>query len=480
MSADDASLQRTADDAETPDVTRPGLAPVGGGPPAAEVGGEDPGAVSPALPTPAQPAANDAGDVDDIDPASSGASAATSRARAALRRWRRIRPAQVVHAGRDAVRRAVTVPVDETPATVTVAPTVEAPAPVVAEPATPRLLKMSPFTIGFVGAAGAIAALWLWAILNQIQGIIVVVVVSLFLALGLNPLVEAIERFRIKRWIAVLLVILGLAGVIALGSSALFPVLAEQVQTLINHLPSYLSGLRQNPQFAHLDAKYSIVKQVTDIVASKDTWSNVFGGILGASKMLANTFGSTVVCIVLTLYFLSSLPQIKAVIYQLAPASKRPRARQLADETFRRVGGYLSGMFIDVSCAAIGAFVMMNIIGLGQYALALAFVVALFAFIPLIGNSVSMVLIATIALSISWQAAVIVIVYFLVYMQIDAYFIQPRIMARSVEVPGAITVVAALAGGSLLGIVGALIAIPTAAVLLLFYREILVPHLDRT
>lgn len=399
------------------------------------------------------------------------------------------RVARLWSRARETARRAVTEP--ESPGATAVTVDEIAKTPVATMPGaggavpelrtpTPRLLKMSPFTIGFLGATGALIAFWLFTNLQAIQSIIMTVVVSLFLALGLNPIVEALQKLRLKRWLAVLIVLLALGLILALGSSALVPMVITQINNLVTHFPGYLTALRENQQFARLDARFNIVKQVTDLLTAKDTWTNLFGGLLGASKMLANTALSAVVTLVLTIYFLSSLPQIKSVIYQFAPASKRPRARQLADEMFSRVGGYLTGMFLEVTCTATGAFIMMNVIGLGQYALALAFVVALFAFIPIVGNSVSMVVIAIIALSISPTTAIIVIIYFLVYMQIDAYLIQPRIMQRSVDVPGAVTVVAAMTGGTLLGIVGALIAIPTAAVLLLLYREVLVPHLDRT
>lgn len=207
----------------------------------------------------------------------------------------------------------------------------------------------------------------------------------------------------------------------------------------------------------------------------------MFGGLLGAGRLVANAVFSVIVTSVLTLYFLATLPSIKETIYRLAPASRRPRSRYLADEMFQRIGGYLNGMFLVVTTAGTCGFIFMMIVGLRSYALALAVMVALFAFIPLVGASLSMILVALVALStLGPWAALATIVYFLIYQQFEAYVIQPRVMRRQVNVPGALVIVAALAGGTLLGIVGALMAIPTAAALLLLYREVLIPRLDRT
>ena len=153
--------------------------------------------------------------------------------------------------------------------------------------------------------------------------------------------------------------------------------------------------------------------------------------------------------------------------------------RYLANEMFGRIGGYMAALFTVVMLAATTAFLFLTIVGLGEYALALSVVVALFAFIPLVGPTVSTILVSLVAFSQSVPAGIATVAFFLVYQQLDAYLVQPRIFSRSVNVPGALVVLAAISGGFLFGIVGALLAIPTMASLLLLYREVLVPHLDR-
>ncbi|MGL5405586.1 MAG: AI-2E family transporter [Propionibacteriaceae bacterium] len=344
-----------------------------------------------------------------------------------------------------------------------------------------RLLRMSPFAIGFLGTMGGLIALFLWGAVQQVGPILTMVVVGLFLALGLNPIVESMTRRGLPRGLAVAVVALAAIGILATAIWAVIPLVVEQSTTLTSNAPHLIEQLRSNKQVARLDARFDILSKISAFLQNGTMWSTIFGGILGTGKVVAGAVFSTFVTTILTFFFLASLPQIKELIYQLAPASRRPRARYLADEIFRRVGGYLSGMFIVATLQASAAFIMINVIGLGRYALALAFIVAVLAFIPLVGSPTAMILIAFVSLtSLGWVQAVIVIVFFLLYQQLEAYVILPHIMRRSVNVPAAITVLSALAGGTLLGAVGALLAVPTAAVILLLYREVVIPALDRS
>lgn len=347
-------------------------------------------------------------------------------------------------------------------------------------PPPTSLLYRNPFQIGFLLTLGGLLAFGMLAAIAALQSIVLMGVLSLFLALGLNPAVEWFVRRGAPRSLAVVIVALTLVVVLALGAWAVLPLLIEQVNGLVSSLPSYLQGLRENPAVAELDEQFEIINRITQVLSSGAWFDGLFGGILGAGVAIANILFSMFITLVLTLWFLAFLPGIKNTIYQMAPASRRPRVKYLAGEVFRRIGGYMSGLFIVVALASGSAFIFLNIIGLGQYSLALAVVVAGFAFIPLVGPTISMLIVALIAFSIKdLIAAIITIAFFLIYQQVDAYLIQPRIFQRSVNVPGPLIVLAALSGGILFGIPGALIAIPTVASALLIYQEVLVPALDR-
>jgi predicted PurR-regulated permease PerM len=342
------------------------------------------------------------------------------------------------------------------------------------------LLYRSPFPIGFFLTAGAMTAFGLISLAASLKNVIVLILLSLAIALGLNPIVEWFHHRGLRRGIAVLIVALGVIGLLVLAGYAVVPVASQQVASLSSQAPAWLENLRQNPQIAAFDAQFQVIGRVVTFLTSGELLSSLFGGLLGAGAVVANVISSFVITVVLTLYFLVSLPTIKEIIYQLAPASRRPRVRYLANEMFKRVGGYVSGLFLVVLLAAVVAFLFLNIVGLSQYALALAVVVGLFAFVPLVGTTISMILVSIVAFSISPTTGIITLLFFLAYQQFDAYVIQPRIFSRSVHVPGVLILIAATSGGLLLGLVGAILAIPITAALLLLYREVLVPHLDRT
>ncbi|MEA4943167.1 MAG: AI-2E family transporter [Propionicimonas sp.] len=341
------------------------------------------------------------------------------------------------------------------------------------------LLNRNPFTIGFFLAAGAFTAYALLTSLGRLSNVIVLILLSLILALGLNPVVEWIHNRGIRRGLAVLVVALALLILLALALWAIVPVVSEQVTNLYNDAPTYLRDLRENPQIAAFDEQFQVINRIISFLTSGELISGLFGGIIGAGQIVATTAFSITITVVLTLYFLISLPSIKEVIYQLAPASRRPRVKYLATEVFKRVGGYVSGLFVVVSLWTIVSLLLFTFTGLNRFAVALAVVVGICAFIPLVGTTIGIVISGIVALSISPITCLIVVLVLLAYQQFDAYFVQPRIFSRSVQVPGVLVILAATSGGLLLGLVGAILAIPITAALLLLYREVLVPHLNR-
>jgi predicted PurR-regulated permease PerM len=127
-------------------------------------------------------------------------------------------------------------------------------------------------------------------------------------------------------------------------------------------------------------------------------------------------------------------------------------------------------------CAGLSTLVFLLVIGLGSYAVALALVVAMLDVIPMIGATIGAVIVCAIAFATDVTSGVICVIFYIAYQQLENYVIYPRVMARTVAIPGAVTVIAALIGASLLGVIGALLAIPTAASILLLVREVWLPR----
>jgi len=340
----------------------------------------------------------------------------------------------------------------------------------------------SPFLIGFVGALGVLTAVFLAGNLARLSSVFTLVLVSVLITLALNPVVEVLTRRGVPRPLAVLVVFLGLVGVFALLIFLVVPPIVAETASLIEEAPEFFEELGTRPWWAELDARYDISERVTTEIEHRlsDTGfvSAIFGGVLGAAGWLATGVVGLLTTLILTLYFLAALPAVKEATYRLVPASRRPRVVSLAEEIMRRVGGYALGQVLVATINATCAWIMMSVLSI-PYAVVLAVLVGILGLIPMVGATLGAAIVALVALFQDPRLALVVVVYFLVYQQIENYVIVPRVMSRTVSVPGAVTVVAVLAGGTLLGVLGALLAIPVAAGLLLLYAEVVVPRQDR-
>lgn len=344
------------------------------------------------------------------------------------------------------------------------------------EPGPP--LEHTPFYMGLLGGLGLFVAYWLASRFLEIGSVLVLVVVALFLAAGLNPVVEYFMSHGMRRPWALLVVIAGVLLTLALFILAIVPVVTDQVTAITDNAPGWLDQLLHNKQIQDLNDQYDLVDKAKDYISSGDLWQAVFGGALNVGLKVLSLLGNVFIVIVLTLYFLASLPKIKRALYQLAPASRRDRVSKLGDQIVRSIGGYVSGAFVIALLAGISSLVFLVAIGLGEYAVALALVVAILDVIPMIGATLGAIVVCAIAFATDPKMGIASVVFYVAYQQVENYVIYPRVMSRSVEIPGAMTVIAALMGAALLGVVGALLAIPTAAAVLLIVREVWVRRQD--
>jgi predicted PurR-regulated permease PerM len=184
------------------------------------------------------------------------------------------------------------------------------------------------------------------------------------------------------------------------------------------------------------------------------------------------------VLIVLTIYFVADLPRIRTGLYRLIPHSRRPRAILIGDEISAKVGGYVLGNLLISVIAGVLTLIWLLIFGV-PYAVLLAITVAVLDLIPVVGSVIGGIIVSLVAFTVSIPVGFATIGFVLVYRLVEDYILVPRIIGGAVKVPALVTVVAVLLGGALLGIVGALVAIPIAAALLLVANEVLYPRLDR-
>ena len=338
----------------------------------------------------------------------------------------------------------------------------------------------SAFQLGLFGGLGVLTALVIGGAVTTLANVITYVFAAVFLALGLDPLVTKLEKFKFPRPLAVLAVIVGLVGFLALLIWSLAPTLITQSSKFLDSAPDILRDITKFPFVVSLDnqldgAVGSALADAGGFLTDSANWPSLVGGVVQVGISLFNGAFGFLIILVLTVFFLASLESLKASLTKLVPASKRERYTKISQQVSISVGRYVIGQVSVAALNATLAFVAMSIVGL-PFALVLAFIVFLLAIIPLVGSVSGAALVVMVAVAVNPTSAIVLAIYFLIYLQIEAYVVSPRVMKVAVSVPAPIVVIAALSGGALLGILGALVAIPFAASVIFIVREIFIPR----
>jgi len=333
----------------------------------------------------------------------------------------------------------------------------------------------SPFRIAFAATWGVLLALLIAYAVKQVSDVIILIVVSAFLAIGLSPAVDFLQRRGLKRGFAVAtiigVVLLFFGGFVAAAA----PPVARQASDLREKVPEYGKQLRENETFKRLDDDYEITKKIDAWV--KERSGAVAGSAISAATTVLGVVFKTLTVLILTLYFLGAYQRIKHGSYRMIPRSRRARVGLIADEILSRVGGYVLGNLATSVIAGVFALVFFLVAGV-PYPVALAMLVAILDLIPLVGATIAAVVCTAVAFFVSVPVGIASTVYFLIYQQVENYVLVPKVMKRTVDISPLATIVAALIGGSLLGILGALLAIPVAAAIQLIGTEVLYPRQD--
>ena len=338
--------------------------------------------------------------------------------------------------------------------------------------------RRSPFFVGMAGAAGVAVTIGLVELTVKARSVLVLIGLALFIAAGLDPVVTWLTRHRVPRWAAVIAVLLGMLGVIGGLLAAAIPPLAAQTAHLIAELPHYAHILQNhNSELGRLNVKYHLEQRLSHLLATRG--SSLVGGVLGAGALVLGALASTLAVIVLVIYFLAGMPKIKLFVYRLAPHSRRARVILLGDEIFAKVGGFVLGNVVTSVIAGLGTYLWMLAFGI-PYPILLGLFVAILDLIPVIGSTIGGAVVSLVALTVSLPVAIATLAFYVAYRLAEDYLLVPRIMGSAVKVPAVVSVVAVLVGGALMGIIGALVAIPVAAALRLLLQEVTFRRLDRS
>jgi predicted PurR-regulated permease PerM len=319
----------------------------------------------------------------------------------------------------------------------------------------------------------ATTAIGLYA-LYSVRAILVRVLIALFIAVSLDPAVRFLIGRGIRRGVAVTLIFLLALGLMAGFLISVIPPLVTQFRSLVDDLPDYLSRLQaRSAQFRELDDRYNVSSQLQGLVGSLP--SRLGSGLLGFTSRVFGAVFNSLTVLVFTIYFMADLPRIRSGAVRLFPMERRSRARQVLDLVVDKVGGYMIGNIIISLIAGVASFVAFSLLGV-PFAVPLAFLVAICDLIPMIGATLGAVIGVTVALFTVdlWPNTILVAGFFVAYQQLENYLIAPRVLKTTVELGAAAVLLAGLVGATVLGLVGALMAIPVAAAFNVLLNERLI------
>jgi predicted PurR-regulated permease PerM len=346
------------------------------------------------------------------------------------------------------------------------------------EPSTPpdRLRPAVLVRSGALVALGAAATLVGLYALYTVRAILVRILIALFIAVSLDPAVRLLTRRGMRRGWAVTLIFVLAFGLAAAFLLSVIPPLVTQGRNLIDDLPGYLGRLQdRSSQFRQLDDRYNISEQLQGLAGTLP--SRLGSGLLGFTSRVFGAVFNSLTILVFTVYFMADMPRIRTGVVRLFPMDRRPHARRVVDLVVDKVGGYMIGNIIISLIAGVASYIAFALLGV-PFAVPLAFLIAIFDLIPMIGATLGAVLGVSVALFTTdlWPTTILVAAFFVAYQQLENYLIAPRVLKTTVELGAAAVLIAGLIGATVLGLVGALMAIPVAAAFNVLLNERLLAH----
>ena len=326
----------------------------------------------------------------------------------------------------------------------------------------------------------AFAVILLWA-LYSIRHVLMLLYVSGLFAIGFSPIVRLIERQhllpigtrRFPRWLAILVLYVFIVGSLVGVGMLIFPPLVEQAQQLWNQRYQMFNSAQQ---FLHerglLRGEYLTFDQAVERAPSAAREADVFATVYGAVRGVLGGIIGFVTILIVTFYLLVDSRNIHDTFLRVFPFSERSRVSAITRAITVKVSAWLGGQLF--LAAVIGVTTVIGLWALGiPFFYVLALIAAIGELIPVVGPILAAVPAVAVALTVSPQKALLVVIFFVVQQQFENHILVPKVMSRQVGVSAVVVIVALLIGGNLLGIVGALLAVPTAAIIQVLVMEIL-------
>ncbi|MDN4614893.1 AI-2E family transporter [Leifsonia sp. F6_8S_P_1B] len=342
------------------------------------------------------------------------------------------------------------------------------------------LLHRSPLTFGYLVALGAVGAVVTGLALYGLRSILFSVFLALFATVGLDPLIRWFQRHGMRRGWAIVTVIVLLVALLVAIVWIVVPLVVSQVQALATAIPAEVARLRDEGWFDQANASSNgvlgqFVSWVQQQAQSPQLWAGLGEGLLGFGLSVVDGLTTGFFIVVLTIYFIASYDATKQAAYRLVSRSHRDTFVSYAERILQNFGRYLSGMVVLAFFNSVYSIILLVATGVpGAYLIGIAaFFITL---IPLIGTVLTTVIMSVLAFIHSPVSGVVVLVLMLIYMQVEAYILTPKVMGKAVQVPGSVVLISALAGSTLFGLPGALVAIPISAGIILIVKELVWPR----
>ena len=297
------------------------------------------------------------------------------------------------------------------------------------------------------------------------RGVLVWIFVAVFLAVALNPAVEWVQNRGVaRRGIAVAIVFVGTILAIAALGGTIIPTIVTQVNDFVDAVPGYVEDLTAGRgRLGFLEREYQITERVREAVSNGGASRvlGISGTALAVTKGIVTAVVATLTIAFLTLFMLLEGPAWVERFFSLLSEEKQPRWRKVGGDVYKTIGGYVSGnLTISLIAGVVSTAVLL---GVGvPYAVALGLLVAILDLIPLAGATIAAIIIGTVAFLHTITAGIVVVIFFLVYQQVENHFLQPVIYGRTVQLSPLAVLISVLIGAKLAGILGALGAIPVA------------------
>jgi predicted PurR-regulated permease PerM len=314
--------------------------------------------------------------------------------------------------------------------------------------------------------AGALYVIYL------VRDVVVLLFIAIFLAVALGPAVDFFHRRKLPRAASILLVyLLGLLTVFLIGLLVVPPIV-DQVRDVARKAPQYIQDIRENKTLRKYDDKYKITQKLEE---QANKLPSVLGSAAGTlQSVTVGVFSAAVKLIAvlsITFFLLLDGQRLMTFLFGLMRPDREARVRGLAGQVYGAVAGYVAGNLIISVVAGLVTYTTLELLGV-PFAVPLAVLVAFLDLIPLVGATIGAVFVGLITLFVDFPTATIVwLIVIIVYQQLENHIVQPIVYRQTVDVRPLVVIVSILIGAALLGVLGALVAIPVAATVQILLRD---------